>query len=83
MSNEVIARLKELKLHGMASSWAELYAQSRHTEFDPERFMQQLLLAEGASAKCARLVTRWRQPASRRTATSRASTSRRRVPMKI
>ncbi|MGS0984184.1 IS21-like element helper ATPase IstB [Burkholderia glumae] len=48
MSNEVIARLKELKLHGMASSWAELYAQSRHTEFDPERFMQQLLLAEGA-----------------------------------
>jgi DNA replication protein DnaC len=25
-----------------------LYAQSRHTEFDPERSMQQLLLAEGA-----------------------------------
>jgi DNA replication protein DnaC len=48
MSNDIIARLKALKLHGMASSWSELYAQSRHTEFDPERFMQQLLLAEGA-----------------------------------
>ncbi|WP_233874589.1 IS21-like element helper ATPase IstB [Paraburkholderia adhaesiva] len=48
MSNDIIARLKALKLHGMASSWSELYAQSRHTGFDPERFMQQLLLAEGA-----------------------------------
>jgi DNA replication protein DnaC len=48
MSNDIIARLKALKLHGMASSWSELYAQSRHTQFDPERFMQQLLLAEGA-----------------------------------
>ncbi|CAJ0808480.1 IS21-like element helper ATPase IstB [Ralstonia holmesii] len=48
MSNEIVARLKALKLHGMASGWAELYAQSRHTEFDPERFMEQLLKAEGA-----------------------------------
>ncbi|WP_316685685.1 ATP-binding protein, partial [Ralstonia mannitolilytica] len=48
MSNEIVTRLKALKLHGMASGWAELYAQSRHTEFDPERFMEQLLKAEGA-----------------------------------
>jgi DNA replication protein DnaC len=48
VSNDVIAQLKTLKLHGMASTWPELLAQSRHTEFEPERFMHQLLLAETA-----------------------------------
>jgi hypothetical protein len=48
MSNDVMAQLKSLKLHGMASSWPELLAQSRHTEFEPERFMKQLLQAETA-----------------------------------
>ena len=48
MSNDVTAQLKSLKLHGMASSWPELLAQSRHTEFEPERFMKQLLQAETA-----------------------------------
>ena len=48
MSNETVAKLKALKLHGMASSWPELVAQARHTEFDPERFMGQLLAAERA-----------------------------------
>ncbi|MBV8576282.1 MAG: IS21-like element helper ATPase IstB [Acetobacteraceae bacterium] len=48
MSNETVAKLKALKLHGMASSWPELVAQARHTEFDPERFMAQLLAAERA-----------------------------------
>ncbi|ABO60038.1 MULTISPECIES: IS21-like element helper ATPase IstB [Burkholderia] len=48
MSNDIAAQLKGLKLHGMASTWPELLAQSRHTEFDPERFMKQLLMAETA-----------------------------------
>jgi DNA replication protein DnaC len=32
----------------MASTWPELLAPSRHTEFEPERFMKQLLMAETA-----------------------------------
>lgn len=48
MSNDIAAQLKGLKLHGMASTWPELLTQSRHTEFDPERFMKQLLMAETA-----------------------------------
>jgi DNA replication protein DnaC len=48
MSNDITAQLKSLKLHGMASNWPELLAQARHTEFEPERFMHQLLLAETA-----------------------------------
>ncbi len=48
MSNDIAAQLKGLKLHGMASTWPELLAQSRHTEFNPERFMKQLLMAETA-----------------------------------
>ncbi|MBH9725326.1 ATP-binding protein, partial [Burkholderia contaminans] len=32
----------------MASTWPELLAQSRHTDFEPERFMKQLLMAETA-----------------------------------
>jgi hypothetical protein len=39
MSVELIARLKSLKLHGMASSWPELAARARHSEFDPEQWM--------------------------------------------
>lgn len=48
MSIETVAKLKALKLHGMASSWPELVAQARHAEFDPERFMEHLLVAERA-----------------------------------
>lgn len=48
MSIETVAKLKELKLHGMASSWSELVARARHAEFDPERFIEQLLAAERA-----------------------------------
>lgn len=48
MSNDIIAQLKGLKLHGMASTWPELLAQARHTDFEPERFMKQLLMAETA-----------------------------------
>jgi len=48
MSIEIAAKLKALKLHGMAHSWPELVAQARHADFDPERFMDQLLCAESA-----------------------------------
>ncbi len=48
MSIDTVAKLKSLKLHGMAQSWPELVAQARHAEFEPEQFMAQLLLAEGA-----------------------------------
>lgn len=48
MSVELIARLKSLKLHGMASSWPELAARARHSEFDPEQWMLELLAAETA-----------------------------------
>ena len=48
MSIETVAKLKALKLHGMASSWPELVARARHAEFDPERFLEQLLAAERA-----------------------------------
>jgi DNA replication protein DnaC len=48
MSIETVAKLKALSLHGMASCWPELVAQARHAEFDPERFMEELLKAERA-----------------------------------
>ena len=48
MSAQIIAQLKALSLHGMAASFPELAAQARHTEFNPEAFMQQLMAAESA-----------------------------------
>ena len=48
MSAELIARLKALKLHGMAQSWPELMARGRHSEFDPEQFVTELLASESA-----------------------------------
>jgi hypothetical protein len=48
MSNEMVAQLKALKLHGMAASWPELLAQARHTELEPQRFMESLVAAERA-----------------------------------
>ena len=48
MSAQIIAQLKVLRLHGMAASFPELAAQARHTEFNPESFMQQLMAAESA-----------------------------------
>ena len=48
MSHEIMSQLKALKLHGMAQSWSELTAQARLADFDPERFMLQLLKSETA-----------------------------------
>lgn len=47
MSAEIVTRLKELKLYGMAQSWPEVMAH-QGTELDPERFMGDLLAAESA-----------------------------------
>ena len=48
MSAQIISSLKQLKLHGMAASFPEVAAQARHTEFNPESFMHQLILSESA-----------------------------------
>lgn len=48
MSAQIIAQLKTLKLHGMAASFPEVCAQARHTKFNPESFMHQLILSESA-----------------------------------
>jgi DNA replication protein DnaC len=48
MSAQTIAQLKALSLHGMAASFTEVAAQARHTEFNPESFMQQLISGESA-----------------------------------
>lgn len=48
MSSQIIASLKQLKLHGMAASFPEVAAQARHSEFSPESFMHQLIQSEAA-----------------------------------
>lgn len=48
MSKEIAARLRELRLYGMASNWPELVAHNRHSALDPESLMNGLLKAEEA-----------------------------------
>lgn len=48
MSTEIVARLKTLKLHGMAANWPELVARCRHSALEPEALVELLLDAEGA-----------------------------------
>jgi DNA replication protein DnaC len=48
MSKEIVARLKELRLHGMAANWPELVAHNRHSALEPEALMRGLLDAEVA-----------------------------------
>jgi len=48
MSTEIVTRLKDLKLHGMAANWPELVARCRHSALEPEALVEQLLEAEGA-----------------------------------
>jgi DNA replication protein DnaC len=56
MSIELIARLRALKLHGMASAWPELVAKARHHEMDPEQWFAELLSAEGAEREVKSLA---------------------------
>ena len=48
MSVELISKLKSLKLHGMAQTWPELMAKARHSDFEPEQLLAELLAAETA-----------------------------------
>jgi DNA replication protein DnaC len=48
MSVDLTRELKQLKLNGMATCYPELLAKSRHTAFEPEPFMRQLIEAETA-----------------------------------
>lgn len=48
MSNDIVARLKSLKLHGMAQTWPELSAQARRQALGIEQVLDTLISAEGA-----------------------------------
>jgi hypothetical protein len=48
MSIELMARLKALKLHGMAQCWPELVARARHSQLEPEQWLDELIRAETA-----------------------------------
>jgi DNA replication protein DnaC len=48
MSAELAHSLKTLKLNGMASCLPELLAKSRHSQFEPEAFVRNLIEAESA-----------------------------------
>ena len=48
MSTQIVNQLKVLGLHGMAASFPEVVAQTRHMPFNPETFLQQLMAAETA-----------------------------------
>ena len=48
MSNDVVAALKALSLHGMAGAWPEVLGTARMKSLDHEALMHQLLKAESA-----------------------------------
>ena len=56
MSNEIVARFRELKLHGMAQSWTELIAKARLNGLDTERLVEELLAAEKAEREMKSLA---------------------------
>ena len=56
MSIELIARLRQMKLHGMASAWPELVANARQRELDPQQWFGELLSAESAEREVKSLV---------------------------
>ncbi len=56
MSNDLIARFNALKLHGMAHSWPELVAKTRHAELAPEQLLNELLAAEIAEREVKSLA---------------------------
>ena len=56
MSVELVARLKALKLHGMAQTWPELLARARHSALEPETLLRELLAAETAEHQAGDVV---------------------------
>ena len=56
MSNDLVAQLKALKLHGMAQTLPELLAQARSHAMDVEQVLQALLAAETAEREVKSLA---------------------------
>ena len=56
MSNDIVARLNALKLYGMAHSWPELVAKTRHAELQPEQLLGELITAEAAEREVKSLA---------------------------
>lgn len=56
MSIELVARLKALKLYGMAETWPELMARARHHSLDAEQLLHELVVAETAEREVKSLV---------------------------
>ena len=58
MSNDLVAQLKALKLHGMAQTLPELLARARSHAMDVEQVLQALLAAETAGRRSNHWPTR-------------------------
>ena len=56
MSNDLVAQLKALKLHGMAQTLPELMAKARSHALDAEQVLQALLAAESAEREVKSLA---------------------------
>lgn len=56
MSHELIARLREMKLFGMASQWTELSAKARRQNLAPEQWFGELLQAEATERQVRALA---------------------------
>ena len=56
MSIDLVDRLRELRLHGMAQSWPELAAKARHHAFEPEQLVGELVSAELAEREMKSLA---------------------------
>lgn len=69
MSNDIVAQLKVLKLHGMAANYPEVVASARHTDFNPETFLHQLLKAETAEREVRSIAYQMGRRGSRRIGT--------------
>ena len=56
MSNDLVERLRDLRLHGMAQSWPELAAKARHHAFEPKQLVGELVAAETAEREVKSLA---------------------------
>ncbi len=56
MSHDVIARLRDMKLYGMASQWSELSARARQHQLPPEQWFGELLQAETTERQVSALA---------------------------
>ena len=56
MPNDTVARLKALKLNGMAQSWPELLAKVRLNRLEPDQLLSELIAAETAERELRSLA---------------------------